>query len=172
MRTLVCFLAISCGLTLLGGCSGKGDLPKLAPADGTVTYQGKPVAGATVTFAPDKGPLAMAVTDLNGKFTLNTGTFPGVVVGPVKVGIIATPAAQGAGSDLSAISKRPQNDKEAAAYLEKANELQQKFAEGENPEALQPKSLIPEKYTKVDTSGLSFTINANGDNHFTIDLKD
>ena len=157
-------------LVLAAGCSGQADRIQLVPVDGTVTYQGKPLSGATVTFAPDKGPLAMTMTDENGKFAFASGVQPGVAVGRVNVGIAATPAGQISAADVAAVSKPAQTDEEAAAYLQKAGEMQKKMAE--NPQPQPPKSLIPKKYTKVDTSGLSFTIRANGDNHLTIELKD
>lgn len=34
-----------------------------------------------------------------------------------------------------------------------------------------PKSLIPERYSSIKDSGLSETVNADGENFFTIDLK-
>jgi hypothetical protein len=163
------FVILSC-LALAPGCSGQSGTIQFAPADGTVTYQGKPLSGATVTLAPDKGPLAMTVTDENGKFAFANGSQPGVAVGSVKVGIIAMPPRQISPADVAAVSKPAQTEEEAAAYLQKAGEMQKKMAE--NPEAERPKSLIPEKYTRVDTSGLSFTIKANNDNHLTIELKD
>lgn len=167
-RTVRAIVVIWCCLALAGGCSGQGDTIQFAPADGTVTYRDKPLSGATVTLAPDKGPLAMTVTDENGKFSFANG--PGVAVGSVKVGIIAMPSRQVSAADVAAVSKPAQTEEEAAAYLQKAGEMQKKMAE--NPELVRPKSLIPEKYTKVDTSGLSFTIKANSDNHLKIELKD
>ena len=61
----------------LSGCTGGGDDLKIAPAGGMVKYNGGPLAGANVTFMPDKGPLAMAVTDLKGEFKLATGGMKG-----------------------------------------------------------------------------------------------
>ena len=154
------------GLGLAIGCSSsKG--PKLASADGTVNYMGKPLAGATVIFLPDKGPLAMGVTDAKGKFQLSTGTSRGVVVGHVQVTVVA--AAPGK-IESDVISKRPQTPAETEAYMKKAAEMQQAMASG-NTEVVQPKSLIPAKYGKAETSGVSYTIKANGDNHFTIELQ-
>jgi Carboxypeptidase regulatory-like domain len=58
------------------GCSGPVDV------QGQVTLNGKPLAGATVTFVPlSGGPEASAFTDAEGNFRLNgtktEGTLPG-----------------------------------------------------------------------------------------------
>src|SRR5437868_4956751 len=47
-------LALICGLSL--GCSGGEKVPPLYPVTGKVTFQGKPVAGATVIFVPEVPP--------------------------------------------------------------------------------------------------------------------
>jgi len=88
-------------------------------------------------------------------------------VGPVKVSITANDA--GAQADQDAVSKRPQTPAETEAYMKKAAEMQAAMARGEAP--TQPKSLIPVKYTKSETSELSYTINADGKNHFDIEIK-
>jgi hypothetical protein len=51
------FVALAVGalvLSLAAGCGGggKADLPKLVPVSGTVTLDGKPLAGAMVSFIP------------------------------------------------------------------------------------------------------------------------
>ncbi len=160
-------------LTCAWGCSGggSGDV-KLAPADGTVTYQGKPLAGATVTFSPDKGPLAMGVTDLNGKFTLASGAMLGAAVGPAKVSVTAFPPGQKSTPGAEDVSKIPKNADEAAAQLAKMGEMQEARRTGKDEANLPPKSLIPEKYMKVDTSDLKYTVKPGGDNHFSIELTD
>lgn len=155
-------------LGLMAGCSSGTKGPKLAPADGTVTYMGNPLAGATVMFVPEKGPVAIGITDMSGKFRLSTGTIRGAVIGNSKVSVTATePGKSDSGKD--ALSKRPQTREEADAYMKKANEMQAAMASG-RPEDVLPKSLIPEKYNKTDTSGLSYEIKASGTNHFEIAL--
>jgi len=67
-------------VALLAGC-GKGK-PETTPVTGEVVYQGAPVEGAEVAFAPDGGALARGRTDASGKFTLRTfadgdGALPG-----------------------------------------------------------------------------------------------
>ncbi|MBX3425062.1 MAG: hypothetical protein KF688_05225 [Pirellulales bacterium] len=71
------------GLLLLNGCSG----PSLVPLEGTVTMDGKPLVGATVTFDRTEGPvdqrLYQGKTDDTGRFVVGptweqaTGAMPG-----------------------------------------------------------------------------------------------
>ena len=154
-------------LCLAVGCSSSGSGPKLVPADGTVTFQGKPLAGATVMFVPEKGPFAMGITDAKGKFQLLTGTSRGVVVGPVKVSVTAAEGGKQEGP--AAASERPQTPAETEAFMKKAEEFSKAVAAGKAD--VQPKSLIPEKFGKAETSGLSFIIKPSAaENHFKIDL--
>lgn len=76
-------------LTLLGGCGWKRD-PVLAPASGTVTNAGKPLAHVLVRFMPaERGIppewLSEATTDDTGRFVLVTSRGPGAVVGKHRV---------------------------------------------------------------------------------------
>jgi hypothetical protein len=74
-------VAMVCGLLLVAGCSGPAG-PQIAPAQGTVTWRGAPVAGAQVTFMPQGGRLATGTTDDQGKFKLSTlGQADGALVG-------------------------------------------------------------------------------------------
>ncbi len=88
-----CFL--TAGVLTLVGCSGGVDdkLPKkFVPYSGTVTLDGKPLAGATVQFNPDAsitkgaGAGGFGVTGTDGKFTLKyRGERDGVPPGTYKV---------------------------------------------------------------------------------------
>jgi hypothetical protein len=54
------------------GCSSS-NAPKTAPARGTITMGGKPLANVGVTFLPDgTGPIASANTNEQGEFNLRT----------------------------------------------------------------------------------------------------
>ncbi len=62
------------GVVLLAGCNA---LPSVVPVSGTVTYHGKPVEGATVTFSRGngdrtKGDVAVGTTDASGRYELTT----------------------------------------------------------------------------------------------------
>jgi hypothetical protein len=56
-------------VVVLAGCGGS-DLPELGQVTGTVKMDGNPLAGATVTFAPEKGAASTAVTDASGRYEL------------------------------------------------------------------------------------------------------
>ncbi len=87
---IVALLGLVC---LASGCGG-GDSYKVAPVSGTLTVDGKPVAGIVVTFQPaavsghNPGPGSTGKTDENGKFTLLFATKerkPGAAVGKHRV---------------------------------------------------------------------------------------
>lgn len=64
----------------LPGCGPK--YPETIPVAGTVTLDGKPVAGAAVVFTPEEGQQATGTTDDSGRFELSTfqlgdGALPG-----------------------------------------------------------------------------------------------
>ena len=74
------------GLWLIGtaGCGPRTRLEGLAPVEGTVTFQGKAVEGATVVFVPATAGkrAAIGTTDVTGRFRLTTkdpgdGALPG-----------------------------------------------------------------------------------------------
>ncbi len=91
-RTLLAAMPVAL-LCLASGCGG-GQEYKAAPVSGTVTIDGKPVAGIVVTFQPagvsgqNPGPGSTGTTDENGKFTLLFATAerkPGAAVGKHRV---------------------------------------------------------------------------------------
>jgi hypothetical protein len=157
--------------------SGCGDAPeggsnvKLAEAGGIVTYNGSPLAGATVTFIPDTGPISIATTDLAGKFKLSTGATPGVAIGKCKVTVMAV---EGGGKSAApespvATNSKPANPEDMKKMMGGAKAKMVDNAGGNEA----PKSIIPEFYGKATTSKLSFTVEADtSKNQFTIDLKD
>jgi hypothetical protein len=78
------------------GCGGSG--PRTIPVSGTVTYKGKPVANANVSFAPEdpSGLIATGVTDSSGHFKLGTlAAEDGAIVGKYRVTVIARQARRG-----------------------------------------------------------------------------
>jgi hypothetical protein len=86
MTTRACLPALLLGLLLLPGCGQ----PALAPVKGLVSCNGKPVASATITFAPvpkDKddrhpGKAATGFSDAQGNYVLSTfKNFDGALVG-------------------------------------------------------------------------------------------
>ena len=65
------FMIAACAaFTLVSGCSGSSDQPEVGEVSGTVTLDGKPVAGVNVVFKPDLGRAAAGNTDAEGRYTL------------------------------------------------------------------------------------------------------
>jgi hypothetical protein len=76
MRSCRCLVLLPCALLTLG-CSS--DPYNVVPVSGTVTFNGKPLAGAHVLFQPvrtgsdiEVGPESVGRTDAQGRFTLTT----------------------------------------------------------------------------------------------------
>jgi hypothetical protein len=86
-RNTVCV----CGVALLAcvfltGCKPVG--PEIASVEGLVTFDGEPLANASVMFIPQGGRPAIARTDSSGKYVLNfSGGRKGAIPGPNKVRI-------------------------------------------------------------------------------------
>jgi len=117
--------------------------PSLQPAKvtGTVTLDGKPLAGATIVFRPQKGRPASGVTDGQGRYSLSTsakddGALPGVY----RVTIAAD-------SQDPAKSNEPQSNRRAA-----------------------DKPAIPARYSNPATTGLTTEV-CPGPNVFDFELK-
>lgn len=68
--------------------AGCGRRVALVPADGRVTLDGSPVAGASVLVQPAAGPAARGLTAADGRFSLGTyAARDGVMPGPAAVSI-------------------------------------------------------------------------------------
>ena len=147
------WLVVACIVVVAIGCSKAPTGPKKVPAGGKVTYKNLPVEGATVSFLGDgKMPPAVAITDAAGEFILTTNqSGDGAVPGTHRVTVtkIVGPPAKSTGS-------MSMDDAAKAASSPPAK----------------PVSMIPEKYSSVDASGLQFTVKEGDKNHFPIELKD
>ncbi|MDB5335624.1 MAG: hypothetical protein JWN70_1243 [Planctomycetaceae bacterium] len=119
-------------LVVAGGCNGDDTKPfkNLVPVTGYVSFQGEPLEHGIVSFAP-VAPDGQAATGqvTNGRFTMmTTVSARGVIAGKYKVIVESNETSDGAPST--------------------------------NPSQLyaKPKSLIPEKYKSVATSGLEIEV--------------
>ncbi len=163
------FFVCLAALAFFVGCSGGGaaDLGAVS-ASGTVTLDGQPVEGASVAFSPKApdGKAAAGLTDSSGKFTLTTveagdGALPGsytVTVTKKSGGSSAgavDPRGKGGGTELS--------PEEGAAAMKKMME--------DSKNAAKATDLLPAKYSKADTSGLTAEVKKGGANDFTFELK-
>ncbi len=148
MRTNVLFALVSGFLILVSfGCGAEGPggperLPTV-PAAGVVTYQGKPLANASVSFQHTSGVVtAGGKTDSDGRFTLSTyGENDGAPAGSYRV-TVAVNAVQ---------------------------EIEPGVLAPEPPGGF--KSPIPDKYANPDTSGLEVEIPAEGTTDLKIELR-
>jgi hypothetical protein len=159
-----------CCVCIAAGCGDGGGAPDLAAVTGSVTFNGGPLAGATVSFLPEKGPLAMGVTDMNGQFKLSSGTSLGCTIGPAKVTVVAIPS--GGGSSNPAPTFNPNPNMSAAEQQEAGKKMAEATQNFQSSSGTQKsKSLIPERYSDVATSGLSFTVEKDSSkNNFKIEL--
>ncbi|MEO8270606.1 MAG: hypothetical protein ABI557_12860, partial [Aureliella sp.] len=146
-------LSMSVGLmSLTTGCSPDG--LKLIKAGGQVTYKGKPLGGANVKFIPGSGPVAIAITDDEGNFTITTNGRSGATLGTHKVAISKI-----SGATIAVASPKPEDMmKMAKDNMGKAN--------------TGPKNEIPEKYSDPENSKLTAEVSANAsDNEFLFQLQ-
>jgi hypothetical protein len=141
-------------LILPSGCGSSS--PELVPVRGTVTWQADPLAGASVTFIPKSGSIAIATTDDNGQFEMRTGSDYGCVIGPAVVTVSCM--------KNSATALPPTMTPEEMQKLAMSGQLQQSMTGA-------GQSLIPEKYGVASTSGLTAEVTAGQTNEFQFDLK-
>jgi len=150
---------------VLTGC--KNPDAKYTKVEGTITYKGEPVSGATVQFQSviPEGESATGITDANGKYTLSStqakeggrGALPG---------------------DYSVIVRKiepspPDPDQEAYEKNEiDYNELQARLARrGPGATSSVRKSLVPEKYKDAKTP-LKATVKPGKNDPFDYTLED
>jgi len=163
MRNVVRVLVVVSGACLgMVGCGGGDSTIKLVPASGIVTFNGAPLAGAQVKVFPEKGPLAMAETDVNGAFKLKSGALAGCAVGEAKV-VVSVPSEDDVKITPPTVQKTPED----------AMKMAQMTIDYQNAQAnKKSKSPIPEKYKEIATSGLTCTIAPSGSKDLKIELKD
>ena len=124
------------------GCGQKEEIPELVSVTGKVTFQGQPLANASISFVPaDEDKESTLVvrphgqTDEQGQYELSWhGDHDGAPPGKYQVMVMAF--------------KPNDND----------------------DEEIQPESLIPKKYNSPKTSGLNADVSEDGENVFNFDL--
>ncbi len=147
---------IGSALALAGaGCGGGRGVVKV---NGTVTLDGKPLAGALVSFVPrdlGSGRLATGRTDANGAFDLTTfRTGDGAIPGPYKVTITLT-----AEDPKTAVGKSPEemSEQEKMALFTRLSPKGKAEAEKK-----QPRSLVPAIYSDAEKTPLQEVVPADG----------
>jgi len=139
MRILLLFVTLLTAVALSGCDNGK---LKTIKVSGTITFDGAPLADASVNFIPETegaGLAAYGTTDAGGNYVLqtpqgavNAGTTPGkylVTVQKIEKAPVAETSGEYDGTSSAPSSNLPR-----------------------------PKSLIPERYGKAVTSGLTATV--------------
>jgi len=87
MRSAACVTLVALAMLALG--CGRGG-PRPVPVSGTVTVDGKPLAGGALTVAPENGRAAGGRIGPNGRFVLSTWIEgDGVAPGTHRVEVIA-----------------------------------------------------------------------------------
>jgi hypothetical protein len=154
MRNLLLLVTITVAF-VLNGCGGG---LKTVNVTGTVTFDGEPLAEATIAFSPEtsgEGHPGYAITDVNGHYKLQTllgnpdaGTTPGKYLVTVSK------------MEKSATTTTSSDDPEYMRQIEMGRM-------GTPPP---PKSLIPVSYGNMTTSGLSATVENKKENVFDFNL--
>ena len=150
------FAVVALWLVGTAGCGPRTGLEGLAPVEGTVTFQGKAVEGATVVFVPATAGkrTAIGTTDVTGRFRLTTkDPGDGALPGPYAIAVSKTEASGG----LSAA--------EAEQWSRKRENA------GKYPPSPTIAEHLPEKYKAANTSGFQTTV-TGGRNTVNLVLED
>ena len=149
-----CFLAVFGLLTVVAaGCGPSA--PKLYPASGTVTYEEKPLANATVIFIPQSGRPSMATTDASGKYTISTNGKPGAPLGTYNVTVSWK---EGSADAAAPATEMPTDNTEVSSeqmleIQDNMSKMAMKMRDRDSKESNQ--AGIPAKYSIPEGSGLT-----------------
>ncbi|MCA9069663.1 MAG: hypothetical protein KDA84_12100 [Planctomycetaceae bacterium] len=142
------------------GCGGT-DHPPTKPVSGKVTYNGKPVTGAVVSFHLQEGESprnGTGQTNEEGEFEITTfESGDGAILGKHKVTIVKTEGEIGQSGEVDTSDP-------GAAYDQAMRGAAQGKSKG--------KHLVPEKYATVELTPLEYSITEDSDNNYEIELKD
>lgn len=151
MRIVIIIAAMA--VSTLAGCS-RESFPETYPVTGVVTYQGKPVDGATVNLVPmsANGRSAAGITDPEGKFSVTSyfspehspsGALPGdYAVTISKLLVLEIPKGMTAWEEQAWSTKNP------------------------------AKFLLPKSYINPETSGFKATVGNGPPEPLKLDLHD
>jgi hypothetical protein len=156
LMTVVLLVAVVLG----GGCGYRR--PARVPVEGTVTFDGEPLEGASVMLFPEAGGRpANAVTDAAGTFTLSTyGGKDGAKPGRYKVVVTKTELTKAAAKRAEKMAAAAENAAADGGTTETAMALSDRDY----------RQVVPERYANPDTSGLTVEITA-GMEGFTLELS-
>lgn len=155
LRSIVVLGISTIVLASLAGCGGGDGHPPRVPVEVEVTYNGAPVEGAHVTFAPvGEGHPAFATTGPNGRALLRTfGENDGALPGSYQVGVRKTQIA-----DPTPMAPDDTGAMPAGGSAQRPTEFREE---------------LPGKYAAPSHSGLEATVTeGEGKNTFQFDLTD
>lgn len=152
-------LTLSC--LAASGC-GQSELPPpepVFPVSGVITYQGKPVVGADITFFnPERKRSAFGRTNADGEYQLTTFTMnDGAVAGKSLLSIVKMPPPAPATTEAPI---------ESEAYVPPAVGVPERASKKKKED-----QLLPAQYASMDTSGLMAIVTEGQANEFDFELK-
>jgi hypothetical protein len=155
------FLSLTLTVSVLAGCGGGGPAPNrepVYPISGVVTYKGKAVASADVTFVcTEKDRSAFGRTDAEGRFKLSTFSSNDGAVAGKHVIMVTKVEPQAPTTPVADIST---NDYQPPKL-------------GASTDPVKPKNQIPAKYADAKSSDVFVVVNADGANdEVKVELKD
>lgn len=153
-RTFLSLIGLS--LLLLPGCGPA--MPKTVTASGTLTMDGEPLDGASITLLHESGVTATAKTDSNGRFSLRTvvgsDMVDGAMPGLHQVGVAKT-ITEG-GSEIQA--------------GESERDMVKRMA-GSMTSAIKQKYVVPQQFGNPQSSKLSLDVPGAGSDKLSLDIK-
>jgi len=158
-RVGVTMLLVISGALLLPGCGGEPARPKPVPVKGSVTFRGKPLANARVTFFAKGAPMP-AVGDTNdaGEFELSTyGKGDGAIVGENKVTVVSLSSGSG--------GMMPDPTKVASGEGALPGKAEIKGSDGGGGVT------IPKLYGDSSNTPLTWTVKPEGETSVKLELK-
>tara|TARA_R110002095_G_scaffold207120_1_gene191756 strand:+ start:78384 stop:78830 length:447 start_codon:yes stop_codon:yes gene_type:complete len=144
------------------GCSGsKEDRVPVYKVTGTISLGGAPIPGARVTFvSKEKLPVAYGRTNGSGEFELMTYD-PGDGAAAGRFSVLVS----------KYLSSKPKGDQSDAAHGADPTKNYDSRG-GHDAKATQTtENAIPAQYADVDSTPLSVTVEAGGENKFDLELK-
>lgn len=148
----------------VAGCGEPTGDPPTAATTGVVTYQGKPVAGAVVSFIKEGASRSgVGVTNTDGKFTISTfANNDGAIIGDNLVTVVKK-----TGAITSSTNPNPQ-----ATTPEDMMKQMQSFRD-KPPDQNAKTDELPTKYANPQASGLKAIVSKDASkNDFKFELVD